>query len=265
MPCITNIDNNTAATAICPTNDKLITLLLDDNTQPLITRMTWLDFKTCASKVNTLQTVTDNYNYTSTSFYLIDGISGETTIGITNDGLGNGELTVKNAGNPSITLYGIDGKIEFVGPLSPNNDPGTTGQILISAGASAPPTWVTQTIVSSGTYLPTLTSGSNVASSSITTCQYIRVGNVVTVSGRVDIAGSVGANTYTSIGMTCPITPNFTTCNEAGGTGSVFQDTTKLTGGFLADCADGAKIAFSFYAPDTASHNFSFSFTYKIA
>jgi hypothetical protein len=168
-----------------------------------------------------------------------------------------------NKATPTETLD-VVGNVRFSGALMPNNTEGTSGQVLASAGAGVAPTWQTLPVLDSGTYTPTLNNRGNAAVMTPTLCQYMRVGNVVTVSGRLIITGTVGGGTYTSVGITCPITPTFTTCNEAGGTASVFQDTTKLTGGIMADCGTGNKVAFSFYTPDTLAHNFSFSFTYKI-
>lgn len=60
-------------------------------------------------------------------------------------------LSINSTGNmgvgttsPTERLH-ISGNIRFSGALMPNNAAGTTGQVLTSAGAGAPPTWTTPT------------------------------------------------------------------------------------------------------------------------
>jgi len=68
-----------------------------------------------------------------------------------------------------------------------------------------------------GTYTPTLTNGANVDASTAYLCQYFRVGNMVTVSGQMDInTNSTGAS---AISMTPPIASAFTNTIQGGGTG----------------------------------------------
>jgi hypothetical protein len=72
----------------------------------------------------------------------------------------------------------------------------------------------TQHDLRSGTYTPTLTNGTNVSSSTAYVCQWKRVGNVVTVSGRVDIDPT--ATGATVLGISLPVasalTGGLTTC-----------------------------------------------------
>jgi len=69
--------------------------------------------------------------------------------------------------------------------------------------------------VAAGTYTPTLTNVTNITASTAYVCQYMRVGNVVTVSGRVDIQGT-GTGT-TVLRMSLPIASNFTATTQCGG------------------------------------------------
>src|SRR5439155_66361 len=69
---------------------------------------------------------------------------------------------------------------------------GGTSRVLkqTSAGAAVSVAQLGSTDISdlaSGTYTPTLTNSVNVAASTAYTCQYLRVGSVVTVSGQMDI------------------------------------------------------------------------------
>ena len=56
----------------------------------------------------------------------------------------------------------------------------------------------------SGTYSPSLTNGATVSASSARACQYLRVGNVIKISGAFDTAVSV-ANTTTVIDISIPV------------------------------------------------------------
>mgnify|MGYP003343263409 FL=1 len=66
-------------------------------------------------------------------------------------------------------------------------------------------------VIDTGTYFPVLTNVTNVDASSVYTCQYVRIGNIVTVSGKVGIDCTAAAATATELGMDLPIASNFTT------------------------------------------------------
>lgn len=70
----------------------------------------------------------------------------------------------------------------------------------------------------SGTYTPTLTNVTNVAASTAYQCQYMRVGNVVTVSGAIDI-DPTASGTDTEVGISLPIASNFTVAQNLSGAG----------------------------------------------
>jgi hypothetical protein len=78
-------------------------------------------------------------------------------------------------------------------------------------------TGTTNQYVASGTYTPTLTNVTNVAASTAAVCQWIRVGNVVTVTGRVDI--DITTTLLASeLGMSLPIASAIANDREIGGT-----------------------------------------------
>lgn len=73
--------------------------------------------------------------------------------------------------------------------------------------------------VESGTYTPTLTAGANVSSvSADSVWQYMRVGNVVTVSGTFNIAATAAASTPTLFTFDLPIFSDLSGGNELAGT-----------------------------------------------
>lgn len=67
-----------------------------------------------------------------------------------------------------------------------------------------------------GTWTPTLTNQGNISASSTYVGQYMRVGNVVTVSGKVDITPTANS-TNTELRLSLPIAPVFTAEEQAVG------------------------------------------------
>jgi hypothetical protein len=120
--------------------------------------------------------------------------------------------------------------------------------------------------VFSGTYTPTLTNVSNVTTSTPFDCQYMRVGNTVTVSGKVEVTPTV-ASTFTSYRISLPIAS--TLGNNGLCRGFVGVDTTvvlDLQGGNGAISADTTNnVALVRIAPvSTVLRTHSFHFTYLV-
>jgi len=113
--------------------------------------------------------------------------------------------------------------------------------------------------VFSGTYTPTLTNTTNVSSSTASACQYMRVGNTVTVSGQVAITPTAAANTV--LGITLPIASTFAATNNLGGTAAA-QTTTQVAT-LYADTAN-ARVLFRMQAAATTALTYAFSFTYQV-
>lgn len=72
--------------------------------------------------------------------------------------------------------------------------------------------------ISSGTYEPTLTNGTNVAASAAKPANWIRIGNIVTVTGTL-LIDPTSANTLTQLSISLPIASNLAG-NECGGVAS---------------------------------------------
>jgi hypothetical protein len=112
--------------------------------------------------------------------------------------------------------------------------------------------------VFSGTYTPTLANTTNITSSTPFTSQYMRVGNVVTVSGRVTIdPTAVGSIT---MGLSLPIASTIvsqqqccgTSSNQQGDSVAVVGDATNLRASFIGVVADAA------------SRTYTYNFTYLV-
>ena len=94
------------------------------------------------------------------------------------------------------------------------------GTVVRAGGVNGNPSGVVPPYgVVSGTYTPTLTNTTNIAASTAYVCQYIRVGNIVWVSGKVDI-DPTSSGTNTILGVSLPVASSFTAAMQAGGAGS---------------------------------------------
>jgi hypothetical protein len=115
--------------------------------------------------------------------------------------------------------------------------------------------------VFSGTYTPTLTNTTNIDASTAFVCQYMRVGNVVTVSGRVDIDPTAAGRIV--LGMTLPIASNLAAATQAGGTFSSSGLATVNVGSISGDLTND-RATFDGVVVSIVNTNFHFSFTYLV-
>lgn len=118
----------------------------------------------------------------------------------------------------------------------------------------------------SGTYTPTLTNIANLDSSVAEPCQWMRVGNVATVSGSFQ-ADPTAAATFTSLGMSLPIASNFADANgsDCGGT-AVEGRPAGVSCAPIRIAADSTndRVTLSYTSIAATNVRCSFSFTYLI-
>jgi hypothetical protein len=132
----------------------------------------------------------------------------------------------------------------------------TVGRTAVTSPAS------TDGNVFSGTYTPSLTNTTNIAASSTSTCQYMRVGDVVTVSGQVTIDPTAAG--ACNMKMTLPIASAFGSSRQAGGTFATLTGGQADQGAIIAD-ATGDQFEFRFTAVNVASAIYAFHVTYSVA
>lgn len=136
---------------------------------------------------------------------------------------------------------------------------------VLTSDASGNATWQTGVggcEVSCGTYSATITNVSNIDNSSGFDCQYMRVGNTVTVSGRFN-ADVTAAATASAVRISLPIASNFLAITQAGGTGATVGATTSEFAQLYAGIATD-DILVQWISVDTGNQTWSFSFTYQI-
>lgn len=119
--------------------------------------------------------------------------------------------------------------------------------------------------VESGTYTPVISNISNANTLTVERCQYMRVGNVVTVSGKFDFYTSA-ANTVTAISLTLPITSFLGDSNYLGGGCAVRDMATDIVYPVVvaANANDNATAIFTLYPATADAYSGNFSFTYII-
>jgi len=123
-------------------------------------------------------------------------------------------------------------------------------------------TGTTNQYFASGTYTPTNTAGSNVTVPSASVYQWMRVGNVVTVSGRCFVS-ITASSTFTSFRLSLPIASNIASASEAGGYGGAqaSDDINFMVEGVVAT----DDVIFTSRPPSNGATNVTFSFTYLIS
>lgn len=117
--------------------------------------------------------------------------------------------------------------------------------------------------IKSGLYTPTLTNISNVTTSSVNTdnFKYIRVGNIVHVSGWVGIQ-CITANTLTIVEITLPISSNLTSSEDVTGVSSALNQ----VGGRVRSNATTDKAEINVYGANNTTlfiYDLQFSYTIK--
>lgn len=118
----------------------------------------------------------------------------------------------------------------------------------------------TQQDIRSGTYTPTLFNTTNIAASTAYSCQWMRVGNVITVSGKVDIDVTIGV--ASELGMSLPVASAFTADENAGGTASS-SAAASLVSAIRADAAND-RVSLVFVAISLTNDSYFFEFTYVV-
>lgn len=119
--------------------------------------------------------------------------------------------------------------------------------------------------VFSGTYTPAQVSTNvNVAAISFVACQYMRVGNTVTVSGQI-LFTATASGTDTQVRISIPIASAFTATRQLGGSGAALNTGIMGTNGIVCiadstnDCAE-----IRGRPTTTSSTTYNFSFTYQV-
>jgi hypothetical protein len=115
--------------------------------------------------------------------------------------------------------------------------------------------------IASGTYTPTLTNVSNLAASTAYQAQWLRVGNVVTVAGKVDV-DPTAATTQTRLGISLPVASDFVAEEDCGGV--AFAHVIAGQGAAIRADATNNRADMTWLSGDTTNQPMSFTFTYEV-
>lgn len=125
---------------------------------------------------------------------------------------------------------------------------------------------VTVLTTASGTYTPTLFNGANVASSTPQVLQYLRLGNTVTVAGRVDMTATAGGGATTVLGIELPpgCASTFVSSINAGGAGYSTASGGQGCALFANAGVSPPRLTLQYPSNDTTARSFFFSCTYVV-
>lgn len=139
-------------------------------------------------------------------------------------------------------------------------------KILVAAGIAVPSSVASIPLadiatLSAGIYNPTLTNVANLSASTAFSCQYLRVGSTVTVTGRVDVDPIAGA-TDTQLGISLPIASNLANANECAGTAA----SPTIAGQCAAIVGDVAndRATMQWLSGDITNQPMYFTFSYRV-
>lgn len=147
----------------------------------------------------------------------------------------------------------IDGAVDFGSTLA------MTGKITATTAGIDVPVSALGTIYSA-TYTPNFyTDGSgNVASHSVSVARYIRVGNVVSVSGYIEVDPT--STGVTQFELSLPVASNLGSSSLSG---TISDASYNDTGSISADAATD-RAAFLFIASNAGNHGMAYQFSYTI-
>ena len=187
----------------------------------------------------------------------LTGLANPTTAG---DALAYGGPVSGTTGAFSGALAG--GDLTITGSTSGAIKTSATGQLYgtalhNNAGSVA---GATNQYIASGTYTPTLTNVTNITNSTPLVCQWIRVGNVVTVSGAYQVTPTTTAAYDLQISL--PISTTFSSISQCGGVGSTLALNDKV--GIAADTSTNKADAQGLNNV-VGARNVNFTFTYLVA
>lgn len=118
----------------------------------------------------------------------------------------------------------------------------------------------TSVITSSGIYTPTVSAQTNLDALTVTAFQWMRVGDTVTVSGRIEADPTLAA-TATSFKLTLPIPSNLTIAGNLAGT--VAAGGVNQSGYVLADTVNDLALV-NFLSTFTGNAEMGLHFTYQL-
>lgn len=117
-------------------------------------------------------------------------------------------------------------------------------------------------LVYSGTYTPTVTGVANVSAVTAASCTYLQVGDMVTVSGRIQVTAT-SAGTLASVRLSLPVPSPGLTATGCAGAGASSSITTVVAWEIAGDSTNKEALFTAFPVVDTL-RNVYFTFNYRV-
>jgi len=136
-----------------------------------------------------------------------------------------------------------------------------------NTGNGAVPAWISAANIRAmlsldgGVYTPTLVNGTNVAASTAYPCIYQRNGDIVTVSGRIDVDPTSGSGTDTQVEIPLPIASNLIDGTDVSG---VSNSRANTVAGTVTPNTTSDRALMRFPSGGTANEDHWFIFQYRI-
>lgn len=170
-------------------------------------------------------------------------------------------------GSPAAWAVGVDNSAGDAFVISRSSVIGTNNALSID-GASVVdhPSGIqvgsstTIAAITTGTYTPTLTNTTNLDASTAYVCTYMRVGNVVSVSGRFDIDPTIVA--AVDMGISLPIASNLAALADCAGAANPEAVATRGLAIHADVTNDRAQVVG--VVADITNHGYAFTFQYRI-
>jgi hypothetical protein len=167
---------------------------------------------------------------------------------------GTNGLAFGTSGNAGVTIF-----TNGISSVAITNDGRLYGTALHNNAGAV--TGTTNQYIASGTYTPTFTAVSGLSSFSAGSFQWIRVGNVVNVSGG--FTATAAATTTIDFGLSLPIASNFTSYGHGAGSGRQVTDTENVGFGLSADTTND-RMSATGITNNSGSKTWVVSFTYLV-
>lgn len=129
--------------------------------------------------------------------------------------------------------------------------------VAITGGSIA----ITEGVIKPGSYTPTLINVANLSASTAYVCQYLQVGNVITVSGKADV-DPILPGTITQLGISLPVNSNLVAQEQCAGVASA-SDIGGQSAAILGDAVNN-RAEMKWLSSDISNQAMYFTFTYKI-
>jgi len=207
-----------------------------------------------------LRIVSDNATATSRSFSLFAGsYMGQIiylTLVPTTAGVSTGKAELLSTGNVSLTGGTWTASVGDTLQLMWD---GTSGLWREIARASA------SEILLAGTYTPTFTAGTNVATATAGLAHYQRIGTQIFVSGTGSIASTAATNTASAFTVSLPVASDLAAAGDLTGSGAILSATSVVSAPVIIVAETTANTAtFSYNAAQTAAGTLGYSFAYTV-